>query len=171
MSSIPLLRLTSSQITVKHGTLNATLKINTNIPIGSAAVIRKVAFTVIQNDTILGSDGEALVSAQLTENTQITGTVLTDPLAIASWGKRYWAGEITAVGLGLATDEFVQSGKEDFGGFSYPSGAAIWLLVATLNELAGSFTQGWAINVNVFYSLESIAPYQAYINQKLALQR
>jgi hypothetical protein len=173
IASLPiLLRLATPQITVKHGTLTANTKFNTNLQPSLAFIIRKVSFVVVRLDAA-SQNSDSNISAQLTENTTNTAPVLNDPLAIASYFKNWAFTQITGASTIALADEDVQQGSETFGGFGYPTVAASLNLTAQEVELQGTgTTNGFNVSAYIWYQIAQVdQSLQAYLSNRLALQR
>jgi hypothetical protein len=172
LQNLPILRITTPQVTVKHGTLTANTKFNTNLPLNVAMFVVKVSCTMAQLDAAPGPVTQNYVVGQLSENTTLTAPSLSDPLAICSFARQFDAA-FTAAGTFETIDHDTPDQAETFAGHSYPTLAQSLNLLASMTELVGTGrTNGFNISMYVWYYLAAVdQALQAFLNQRLSLQR
>jgi hypothetical protein len=172
LQSLPILRLTTPQIAVKHGALTNNTKFNTNLPLNVAMFIVKVSTTISYLDATGGSLQENYVVAQLSENTTLTAPSLGDPLAICSFARQY-SSAFTAAGTFELIEHETPDQTETFANHSYPTLAQSLNLIASMTELSGSGrTLGFNVSMYIWYYLAGVdSALQAFLNQRLSLQR
>jgi hypothetical protein len=172
------LRISTSTVNVKHGTLNANKTFNTNLPLNSVMYIFRVQHVFSIKDWANAYINQApaifQVLSQLTENTANTAVSQSDPLAISNGYFEQRLSAQSLVGFQGIDRNPLKDGEDDFAGIANPTVAQTLNMVVSAVEVVGNMpVNGVDVFMYIWYKLVSPIPQSIKdrLVNRLALQR
>jgi hypothetical protein len=172
------IRIATSTLNVKHGTLNANVTFNTNLPLNAVMFVYRVqhVFSVKgwSNAYINQAPAVWQVLSQLTENTSNTAVKQSDPLALTNGYLEERLSAQSLVGFQAIDRSPIQQHEDLFGQVANPTLAQTLNFVLTAVEVIGNMpTEGVDCFLYIWYKLVSPIPVDLRdrLVNRLALQR